>query len=479
MVSPRLRAFTQSLRQFLIPSSDTILVAVSGGPDSVCLLHLLKACWPVHLLHVAHLNHAFRPEADGEADFVFEFCKSSGIACTRSKQPVSEICKANRLSKQEGARMVRYRFLEEVAHAQGIRWIAMGHTADDQSETVLINLLRGAGTDGLSGIPKQREEQGYTIIRPMLSMTRDAVLSELKSAHLPFMEDASNQDRRFLRNRIRHELIPLLQTYNPRIQATLVRQANLLSTESDFLEQQLDALLHRLTSGLTKNEIHWDRTAFIILHPAMQQRLVRYGINHLYGRFKAIRFDYINDILTSLLEDKTASPLSLPPGLLIQKTKTELILKTSFSIKAPFPPLAVPIEIERHSPKNGIRPIALAPWDMRLTGSVSDQTNPFKRNQEQSNCVAAFDFDTIEEPLIVRGWEAGDRFTPLGMKGTKKLHDFFVDKKVPREERNCVPLLVCPTGIVWVIGYQIGNRYRITEKTKTTLSLQADRIKEE
>ncbi len=464
-MSPLLQRFSNALKQFPIPVSGKIIVAVSGGPDSICLLHLLKSVWPTNQLHVAHLNHSFRLEADSEAEFVSTLCQSYGIACTVSKQPVLELCKAKRLSKQEGARIIRYAFLEEVAQQEESRWIAVGHTADDQAETVLINLLRGAGADGLSGIPKMREANAVTIIRPILSITRTEILQELESVQ--FMQDQSNQDKRYLRSRIRHHLIPTLETYNPRIKETLAKEATLLADESSFLKQQVEATLIKLTLRLFKNEVCFDLPLFCSLHIALQRRLIRWAIAHLSGTLKGIQFDYLDRILTRIRQ--SGNTISLSRGLSVQKKGDELILKT-VEPRLRSPVFGLPPDLYDQLAINSVS-IDIPPWNIRLVLSIQKKQVSFTRGDH----TVFLDFDTLAAPLLIRGWGSGDRFSPLGMDGTKKLQDFFVDLKIPKEERHQIPILVCSTGIVWVIGYRISNNYRVTEKTKTVLSLSVEK----
>ncbi|HEY5599542.1 MAG TPA: tRNA lysidine(34) synthetase TilS, partial [Candidatus Manganitrophaceae bacterium] len=197
-----LKIFEEALREFPIRPGDKIVAGVSGGPDSVCLLHLLRALSSRRRfsLHVAHLNHGFRPEAEEEAKFVEALSASWGLPITSSKISVPEFCKERGLSKQEGARQVRYQFLKEVARVVGAKWIAVGHTADDQAETFLMRLLRGAGTQGLGAIPKIREG---SIIRPLLNIRRQEIVEALSREKIPSIEDPTNQQTVYLRNRIR------------------------------------------------------------------------------------------------------------------------------------------------------------------------------------------------------------------------------------------------------------------------------------
>ena len=324
--TPPLKRFSESLQEMAVCSKDKIVVAVSGGPDSVCLLRLfLKTGFSD--LHVAHLNHDFRRESDQEAIFVADLCQSWGIPCTVEKRNVLETCKQIHLSKQEGARLVRYRFLQEVANTQKASVIALGHTADDQVETLLTNLLRGSGMTGQTGMPMRRTEEGRHLIRPMLSLTRDEILAELSLAKISFVEDASNQDRRYLRNRIRHELIPLLETYNPRIRKALLQGAELSRQENDFMDKTLAEIISKIDVAVGACAVSFSLSLFSSLHLSVKRRLLRWGIFRLRGHCRGIGFEHIETVLTKILGIENGKRLGLPDRMTVRKTKTRLIIE--------------------------------------------------------------------------------------------------------------------------------------------------------
>jgi tRNA(Ile)-lysidine synthase len=458
--SPLLQRFSESLSQLLVRPADKIIVAVSGGADSVCLLHLFLKAGFLASLHVAHLNHGFRAESEQEAVFVAKLCQSWGVPCTVAKRNVLATCKEMRLSKQQGARVSRYAFLQEVAKAQETTFIALGHTADDQVETILINTLRGAGITGQMGIPISRDVGGCLLIRPMLKMTRSEIIAELSTAVIAFVEDPSNQDKRYLRSRVRHELIPFLETYNPRIRKTFLQGAKLSGQENDFIEKTLAEIIPKIDVVIEAGNISFNLSLFLPLHPALQHRLLRWAIRKLKGDLRDIGFEPIETILTAMDKDFT---LCLPQGMTAKKTDTKLILAArSLHVKTNAPPEFTIPKLTKEQTA-----IDLPEWDLRLALSVVPPP------LTQQPCSILFDFDTISYPLTVRGFLPGDRFCPLGMKGRhKKLQDFFVDMKVPKEKRNHVPLLVCPAGIVAVIGFRQDERFKVTETTKRILCLQ-------
>lgn len=444
------------------------MVGVSGGADSVCLLHLLRQLSSHHkfILHVAHLNHGFRPEAEQEADFVKRLCEDWDIPITLSSLPVPRICKERHLSKQEGAREIRYAFLKEVAGAVGARWIALGHTADDQAETFLMRLLRGAGLQGLGAIPRMREGM---IIRPLLMVSRGQILDELSREQIPFIEDPSNQQELYLRNRVRHRLLPLLQEYNPKVKETFFREAELLQEENDFLTRYTEELLPNLGIERKGAAVSFDLECLRSLHPALQRRIVRWGLDQLHPGLKGIGFHHIETVVFKALAVQTGKVYPLPHHLWVEKGYTKLFLRKGAlkeGTEETSPPSLQPAVIL--SPSSS--PIDLPAWGLRLTVSLY-------RNRERfpvfSTCVASFDFDRISNPLTVRGWRSGDRFVPTGMRGRKKLQDLFVDAKIPKSQRALIPLLTCPEGILWVIGLRMDGRFLATDKSKAVLIVEA------
>lgn len=481
-----------SINRIPFKAGDKVVVAVSGGCDSVCLLHLLKRHAPniILSLHVAHLNHGFRPEAKAEADFVEALSRSWGIPTTSSKRSVMQVCRDRGLSKQEGARAVRYQFLKEVAQGIGASWIALGHTADDQAETFLMRILRGTGMRGLKGIPKMREarRQGpgeAWIIRPLLGISREEILREMKKEKISYVEDPSNLHPVYLRNQIRHALFPVLEQYNPRVKKAFCREADLLREEDDFIEKYLLEAI----PGIVKTDassVVIDLKPFQALHLALQRRVLRWGIGRLHPGLRGIGYQHIETIINRVVPGPTGKYFSLPHFMRVKKEYSHLRLERRalpvarrekgspaeglFKGLRDVPPrkeAALPA-----APSHGARATTeLADWELRVHVSVHRGAH-----HSFSPCIASFDFDKIPLPLSIRGWKPGDRFVPKGMKGHhKKLQDFFVDIKVERSERDRRPLLVGTNEILWVIGLRTDERFQPTHQTKQTLVVEVER----
>ena len=472
---PVVKTFAQSLQRFPLQPGDKIVVAVSGGADSVCLLHLLRqlSTRRAFTLHVAHLNHGFRPEASREADFVQRLCENWGIPATLSSLPVPRICKEQHLSKQEGARQVRYAFLKEVALAVGARWIALGHTADDQAETFLMRLLRGAGSHGLGAIPQMRKMREGRIIRPLLVISREQILDELSRERIPFIEDPSNQQEVYLRNRIRHRLLPLLEEFNPKVKEALFREAELLQEENDFLNRHAEALLPNLGIERDEEGISFDLERLNSLHPALRRRVVRWGLDQLHPGLKGIEYKHIEAILTEAIPGPAGKIYSLPHQLRIEKGYTRLSFRKS-ALKEAQPEAPEPSLPSEVALSPSPRPIELPQWGLRLTLTLrQDREAPLVF----SSCAASFDFDRISPSLTLRGWRPGDFFVPTGMGGKhKKIQDLFVDAKIPRSQRASVPILTCSEGILWVVGLRLDDRFLATEKTREVLTIEAQAL---
>ncbi len=486
----------RSIKRTPFKSGDKVVVAVSGGCDSVCLLHLFKH-YALSLslsLHVAHLNHGFRPEAKAEADFVVGLARSWGIPITSSSRSVMQVCSDKGLSKQEKARAVRYQFLREVADKIGASWIALGHTADDQAETFLMRIIRGTGMRGLKGIPEMRKVTGLGagvawLIRPLLNLSREEILGELEKEKISYVEDSSNQDSAYLRNRVRHALFPVLEQYNPSVKKAFCQEADLLREEDDFIEQTL----RETVSGIINTEdgsVAIDLKPFQSLHLALQRRVLRWGIERLHPGLRGVGFHHIEIILNRIVPGQTGKYFYLPHSIRVKKEYSTLHLERmtspavrrvkGLSVEGRFIESGNDLSrkeavLAEVSPRGAKMTVELTDWERIVRISVHQGVR-----HSFSSCIASFDFDKISFPLSIRGWKLGDCFIPRGMKGHhKKLQDLFVDAKIERSERGRRPLLVCEYGILWVIGLRTDERFQPTHQTKRTLVVEVQKINQD
>lgn len=438
---------------------EKVVVAVSGGPDSVALLHLLwrlKGDLGVDL-HVAHLDHRLREEESrADAAFVLSLAKRLGLQATVESRDVLATWRQTGGSIEEVARRVRYEFLERVAERVGGDKIATGHHADDQAETVLLWLVRGAGTAGLAGIPGVRSQR---VARPLIEIRRAEIEEYLNQQGLNPCQDSSNLETTYLRNKIRWKLLPLLkEEFNPNIVPTLGRSAVILRDEDECLEEQVSKHLAQVVKKNSGRKLVLDIDALLRYHVTIRRRMIRRSIRMLKGSLYRIGFDHIQGLLELAEKGPNGRIVHLPERLSAERTRDGLIVKRGSSaafhreVKVPgqteIPEIEAELKIETLSRE----------------AIPSDLHTPEKG-------VAYFDGEIKRWPLYVRNRRRGDRFQPLGMKGSKKLKGYFIDQKVPRLERDEIPILTAGDEIVWVVGWRPSERFKVTDKTETVLKV--------
>ena len=449
----------------MLAPGDRVLVAVSGGPDSVCLLNVLQVLSrELEIsLHIVHLDHMFRgAESAGEARFVADLAEKLRIPATVEAIDVAEYCREHGISAQTGAREVRYAFLARVAAGAGASRIATAHTANDQAETLLLRMLRGAGLSGLSGIPPVRDN----IIRPLIAVTKAEVLEHLRSAGIEFVSDPSNANPVYARNRIRMELIPLLKQFNPRIVETLAAEAALLRDEDEAAEARLAI---EADSVMTREGEHvvLARGKFNALSKALQRRLLRKAAESAAGGPVDLSFVQAEEILSFLSFAQTGRRMDVPGGLAIEREYERFVITAAGENTGFGRGLLVPGRTE--IPEAGL---LVETAILEKPDQAAQLPLPKAGLEENNFWQAQFDYDKINAPLEVRTRRSGDWFRPSGMGGkSKKLHDFFIDAKVPRQRRERVPLLATPSAILWVVGFRLDERFRPDADTKNVLTV--------
>ena len=452
-------------QQLFVPGQH-LLVAVSGGPDSIALLsllHRLVRSWRLTLTAV-HCNYGLRgAESGGDESFVATFCRERDLPLV-IHQPML-VKRRQRSSLQAAARDARYDFMKQLAHEVGADRIAVGHTANDQAETVLMWMLRGAGMTGLAGMPYVRENR---IIRPLLAATREEVTAYLNREGLTYRRDSSNEKPLYHRNRIRKELLPVITQLAPAAVRVLQRQADLLREDEQYLEQMTNELVRALVSHDSRGVQRVDRQALIELPVALQRRLVR-AILRTYdeeGRASSLRV--VESVRRVFLKGRSGARLSL--------TQTLVILDQG-SVR--FSPGAGGDRSHQIDSAQERREMLATPVPSTVSWTRTNQQIHVQLTTRRaadalgispSPELALFDADRFSEPLVVRPWQAGDRFFPHGMKGkSKKLQDFFIDRKLARRARGTVPLLVAPEGILWVVGMRQDERFVVRDETTRCL----------
>ncbi|MFA7535560.1 MAG: tRNA lysidine(34) synthetase TilS [Desulfuromonadales bacterium] len=418
------------LEHSLLRPEDRVLVAVSGGPDSVCLLHLLWQLAPALGVTVcaAHLDHLLRPESGREASFVQDLCAQWDIPLTLRAADVAQTARRRHSGIEETAREVRRDFLREVATRQDCRVIALGHHRGDQAETVLHRFLRGSGGTGLAGM----RLANLPFIRPLLEVTRRQILDYLRQNQLPWVEDSSNQDRAFTRNRLRNEILPLLKEFNPRLEENLARSARRMAIEDDFWREQSESALSSLAAFSGEN-CHLDCGRLLQLHPAFRTRILRQALFRVRGdlhRLSAVHFENIENLL---LRKRSQADLHLP-GAWIGRRYNRLWLRRSPPPETPDVSLVIEGPGEFTIPRIGRLWVAIEPAALG-----------------EGRQTVEFDPAVVKFPLRLRQFRPGDRFRPDGLGGHKKVKDFFVDMKLDRESRRRV-LLLEGDEVFWLVG---------------------------
>ena len=455
----------------MLTQGDHLVVAVSGGPDSVALLRALILLSSEYRLRLttAHLNHGLRgTESEEEADFVRRISNEMGIACICKTADIRLLQCGKGQSLEEIGREERYRFLNDTADRCGARKIATGHHRDDQAETVLINLIRGSGLEGLKGIVPVRDDR---IIRPLLDVSKEEILDFLNHEGLAYRVDSSNLDPIYLRNRIRRDLIPDLKArYNPRIVSSLCHMAEIIRRDDDYLQTVTNQILHDwgITPGAA--DVHLPISSLLGLHKAIQGRIIKCLLEAATPSGKGIGFRHIEAVLALLrppYHDRKTS-LDLPCLICVEKEEGALrisrrghrqtrrdkrrdrILPTRYSYSVEVPGAVYIPEIDRH-----IR--------------IEFVDNPGLLTMRSTPRVAFLDYARISPPLVLRNVKPGDRIEPLGLGETKKIKSYFIDRKIPRECRRRIPLLVDSRSILWIAGEMISDRVKVTEQTKKVL----------
>jgi tRNA(Ile)-lysidine synthase len=450
------------VRHGLIHDHDAVLVALSGGPDSVALIHILSRLRrTMHLrIGAVYVNHQMRPRtAKKEEHFCQQLCDSLRIPLTVVREDVPALARKLRRGLEETARQVRYAAFDRLVTEGGYDRVALGHQADDQVETILFRLVRGTGPSGLTGIPIKRGR----IIRPLLDLTRADILDYLRKTSLTWCEDASNRSIKFKRNWIRGRLLPQLRrNLNPQVDAAVLALAETLSEEEAYLESVVASIVRKAVSISPGGKFELALTKYSHYASGLRRRLLRYCLKAScpdgYGPDKEV----IQRLDSLALAGSGA--LSLPGELQAVVTGERLFIWRSLLRRA-----SEPFEPGRATELN---------WPMvRFTGRVTTRRRMVISEVPQSRRVA-LDWDQLQPPLEVRTIRPGDRFRPLGMKGHKKVSEYLSDRKVPRPLRDEVLLLCDRLGPVWLVGYEIAERAKVDDKTRRVLTIAVSIRKE-
>ncbi len=441
----------------MINPGDRVVVAVSGGPDSVCLLDILyelRSDFSMELF-AAHFDHGLRPdEDDAETLFVENLADSMGILFETGKADSGmDACDG---SLEEIARDARYSFLDKACKTFFAQKIATGHNLNDQSETVLMRLLRGSGTAGLAGIPPKRDGR---IIRPLIDITRDEIMAYNDQLGLKYITDSSNSETHFLRNRIRLDLLPRLKDIQPKVVELLGQTAEIMRRDDAWMEAESREWFEKSAEIMENREVMIPLPLFDILPDAMKYRVIRHSLDTAGGTLRRISLQHIESVISLVSGNKSQSRVDLPNGLIVCRIYENLVFKKGEGRA---------VDVFSY-PLDGPGTFYLESLDCTIL--LQELEKAELPNKYFSSWIAFLNVDQISYPLKIRNFQPGDRFIPFGMTGHKKLKDFFIDLKIPAVERAAIPILTNNDKPIWVCGYRIDDRYKVTPDTGRVLKV--------
>ncbi len=467
----------------MLTSGNVVVAAVSGGPDSCAMLGVLRELRASlrFEITVAHLDHQLRgPDSMADAGFVEGLARRWGLPFALHTEDVRALSREQRCSIETAARSARYQFLESVAREVNAAAIAIAHTREDRVETFFMNLLRGAGPQGLvsmrpvrslsnDGTPRSRE---LRIIRPIIECTHADAESYLQSVGIEARLDVTNFDTDYLRNRIRHRLLPLMrENFSPDLDVHLSHLFEVWQSESEHLDEEVTRCIESVTlefAGSASPEFHLNRELFLDLSVALQRRIVRRAFETVRGDCQELSFQHIENLLNWLHTGKQRGKWTLPAGVEVECQPERISVGLSAS-RSGGDSMETREAVE-------VVPLVVPGTTQASALSVTIEARVFRRegNLEipDDPCVAWLDYSE-EREFSLRSPQPGDRFQPLGCGGHQKLQDFFVNAKVPRPRRYRIPLVATGDAIVWVVGHRLDERFKVTDSTNRVLELKS------
>ncbi|HBF76802.1 MAG TPA: tRNA lysidine(34) synthetase TilS [Clostridiaceae bacterium] len=442
----------------MIQYGDKIVVGLSGGPDSVCLLHVLNRLKDRYgiKLYAVHVNHGIRgEEALRDENYAKRFAESLDIPIFIKRVDAVGFAKENKMSTEEAGRFLRYEYFEEVLKQVKGQKIATAHNMNDQAETMIMNFLRGSGTTGLSGISPVRD---FKYIRPILYIERSEIESYCKENGLNPVIDSTNKENVYRRNKIRLELIPYIKdNINPNVVKSLCTSSDLFYKDDEFLNEIAAEKLNEIKKG-----DGFSVKEFNSLHVSIKRRIIREIILKEKGSLNGIELKHIDDCIELIKKGETGKRIDLPHDLICE------------------------IEYEKFKIKNKYLKSLKYEYNLNIPGRINVKEEnliieaEIKKNDEIFNdslFIKYFDYDKIKIraegfKIQIRTRKDGDFISPKGMKGRKKLKDLFIDEKVPREKRNSIPLVALRNEILWIPNFRDSREYKIDGETKNVLKIK-------
>jgi len=470
----RMQSFFE--QEFQLKPDQPLLVAVSGGADSLCLLDsLVRLDYPVV---VAHFNHLLRPEAGQDARTVEEVAIKMEVPFVLGKGSTADFARENNLSVEQAARELRYRFLFEQAEKYSAQAVAVGHHADDQVETVLMHLLRGAGLDGLTGMPYHSLPNPWSktipLIRPLLNTWRAEIETYCTARGLTPLIDQTNIDTTYFRNRLRHELVPKLETYVPGFRARLWQTSDLLAADRAVLNEYAEKAWQEIEGQMGSSYIRFCLSAFILQPLALRRRLIRRAISNLRQGARDVDYEMVQRALEFAAQPASTGQADLGLGLRIA-LEGDCIIISDWQTELPaanYPQITQHYEL----PVPGELDIGNG-WFLRAEIPTDLESAKREAQENQDPFQAWVDLDERQPLLSVRPRLPGERFQPLGMEGkSTKVSDFMINEKIPQRVRNSWPLVYAGDKVVWVPGFRLSHKFQLTPRTTQVVRLILSRI---
>ena len=442
----------------LIENGDNVVIGLSGGPDSMALLYVLLDIVEIDFnIYIAHVNHGVRGD-DALADeiFVKNLAKKLNLPYYSTRVNMEQYAKDKGISSEEAGRELRYGFFRKILAELGGGKIAVAHNKNDQAETLLMRLLRGTGIDGLRGMDFISDD----IIRPILNIERSEIEKFLKDRNIETRLDKTNLEPIYNRNKIRLELIPYIEeNFNPNIIDTLWRTSRIATIDSDFLEEYTKKAYDKIVKKKGKHSIILNRELFLKEEQSIQQRIIRNTIININGSIQGISEKHVVNILDLFREGDTGKSIDIIDNLVAKTSYNEIIIEKK----------------EDFNPKDYLYEILIEDTtyieDLGLEITTELTTVDKVNFNNIDRFTKYFDYNKIDGKLYIRNRKPGDRFVPYGMKGSKKIKDYFIDEKIPKDERNKIPILIDNKNIIWIMGLRISDLYKITKCTEKVLKI--------
>lgn len=440
----------------MIEKGDGIVVGLSGGPDSTCLIHVLSTIRELYdlKLYAVHLNHMIRDEeALRDEEYSEGLAKKLDIPFFSKQIPVEEYARSERISTEEAGRLLRYQLFEEIARKTGAKKIALAHNMNDQAETMLMHFIRGSGLSGISGIRPLREGK---YIRPIIACSREEIEEYCCINNLDPVIDSTNKEKIYTRNRVRLELIPYIKKYfNPNLVESLYKASEIIRDEDDYINSRTFIELDRIRSGYGV-----DINSFNLLHISLRRRMIRVLIEGIKGNLDGIESKHISDCIEFIEKKHTGKTISLPDGIecIIQYDVFKINMKEELNN----------FEYQLKVPGSTY----IKECNCTVNIKIIKKREMFFND---SQFIKYFDYDKIKNNITARNKRDGDYIYPKGMKGKKKIKDVFIDKKIPRELREKTLLITQESEVFWIFGLRDSRKYKVDENTVNVMEIEIER----